>query len=205
MSTIPLSGTIVDAAGRGCRARIAGLASDGSARVTTNSDDAGRWQLPEDDAVTTLVGVWNEDGIAATSAVAAPDAALVLPRTLTCSFDFDGGAPYTQIWLDPLKLDQLDDTLLPALRAGQAGSIVLHVGSFDASARRALQLQAGRYKFSGGRIAIHPGGDPSLAVSEVIDLSNGQPLAREAGDWLLQIRQDGRYRVRFSAAPGPRR
>jgi hypothetical protein len=200
MSTMPLSGTIVDAAGRGCRARIAGLAADFSTRVVTHSDEAGRWQLPEDDAVRTLIGVRSDDGIAAVSTVAAPGAALVLPPTLACSFEFDGGASNTQVWLNPLQLDHFDDMLLPALHAGPAGSIVLHVGSFDA-VPRVLQLQAGRYRVSGGRIAIHPGAEMGLVVSDVIDLFNGQPLARSAGDWLLQIRQAGRYRVRFGEAP----
>jgi hypothetical protein len=168
--------------------------------VRTRTSPKGRWQLPSDDAVT-LVGVRTEDGIAATSSVAAPGAALVLPRTMTCQFEFDGRATNSQIWLDPLQLDQCDDTLLPALRAGPAGLVLLHVGSFDATAHRALQLQGGRYRLSGGRIAIHPGADPGLVVGEVIDLANGQPLARDAGDWLLQIRSDGRYRVRFSVAP----
>ena len=205
MTTTPLSGTIVDAAGRGRKARIAGLAADHSARAMTNSDDSGRWQLLRDTTVTTVVGVWSEEGIAAISAVATADVRLVLPRTMTCRFDFEGAGSNTQIWLDPVQIDHFDDALIAALHAGPERSIVLHVGSFDAIANRALQLQPGRYRFSGGRIALHPGGEPGLAVSEVVDLSNGQPLAREAGDRLLDIRQDGHYRVSFTALSGAER
>lgn len=205
MSTSPWSGTLVDAAGRGCRARIVGVAADGGVRAITASDDAGRWQLPADGALTRFVGVRSEDGIAAISTAAVPNATLVLPRTTMCHFDFDGAAPNTQLWLDPLNLDGFDDALLLALRAGPAGSILLHIGSFDAAADGLrLGLQAGRYRLSGGRIAIRPAMDPGevgLTVGEVVDVADGRPLARGDGDWVLEIRQHAHYRVRFEAAP----
>jgi hypothetical protein len=152
----------------------------------------------------TLVGVSTQDGIAAVGTLAVPNATLVLPPTMRCHFEFEGVAPHAQLWLDPLELDQFDHSLLPALRAGPDGSIVLHVGSFDVAGPLTLSLQAGRYRLSGGRIAIHPAvdsGSMGLRVGEVIDLASGHPLARANSDWLLTIRQQGLYQVRFEATP----
>lgn len=205
MATSPWSGTLVDAAGRRYQGRVVGVGADGSARAVTESDDNGCWHLPADSTLTMFVGVRTRDGIAATRTAAASGTTLVLPETMTCRFEFDCAAPYTQLWLDPLRIDGFDDTLLLALRAGPSGSIVLHVGSFEAAGGAlTLELQPGRYRLSGGRIAIHPAlgmDSEGLMVGEVVDLVGGQPLARQDGDWLLHIRQPGHYRVRYEVAP----
>jgi hypothetical protein len=170
-------------------------------RALTDTDASGNWHLPADSTVANLVGICTEDGIAAVSA-SAPGTTLVLPERLTCEFDFESAAPYSQIWLDPLELDQFPHTLMPALHAGPGGSILLHVASFEATGALVLALQRGRYRLSGGRIAIHPAvetGSEGLTIGEASDVARG-PLARHDGDWLLIVDRKARYRIRFEVA-----
>jgi hypothetical protein len=171
--------------------RIAALDANGVVCAETTIDPQGGWQLSCPAPIVSAIAQLTRSGIAA--GVATADATArphLLPRH-PCRIEFTSIPEGVRLWVDPVSLDGFPDQYLPALRSHPNGTIDLHLGDYACGpGELILHLQAGRYRITGGRVALRSAIDPrdaGLRVAQVENLHSGQLLPLIDGEFLLTV------------------
>jgi hypothetical protein len=106
------------------------------------------------------------------------------------------------VWIDPTELEGFPQDLIWVLRAHPNDIIDLHVGEFSITEGDIeLNVQRGRYRLSGARIAIHPvvaDEERGVVLSRVTNQTTGQTLETSNGEVLVNIRGPATYRLAFT-------
>jgi hypothetical protein len=165
----------------------------------------GSWELAPQEPVDRVVFQLTGDRLGAV-AVAVEDAGTVAaPRLATLALTLRDAAPGAAVWLDPEALEGFPDELLEVLRTHPDGTVDLHVGAWTAhEPSLTIAVQPGRYRLSGGLIALHPTSS-GQSVAGLRPAEDGpETVADETGEVTFEVTQDAGVQLRFTSARGAR-
>jgi hypothetical protein len=195
MMTDPLAGTAPGFEG----GRVVGVRGpDPIAEAVVGQD--GRWELPTDQPLERLVFQLKEGRLAAIAVAADAAGAVRPPQLATLRLTLRGAAPGAVVWLDPEALDGFPDELMPVLRRHADRTVDLHVGAWTAHEPvLTLAAQPGRYRLSGGLIALHPTSRGQSVVALRAAGDGPAQLADSTGAVHFDVTEDASYEVEFAA------
>jgi hypothetical protein len=194
MTTDPLAGTAPGFEG----GRVVGVRGpDLIAEAVVGPD--GRWELPTDEPLDRLVFQLKERRLAAVAVAADGMGAVSPPQLATLRLTLRGAAPGAVLWLDPEALEGFPDELMPVLHRHADGTVDLHVGEWTAhEPLLTLAAQPGRYRLSGGLVALHPTSRGQSVVALRASGDDPAQLADSAGAVHLDVTEDASYEVEFA-------
>lgn len=195
------SGRLNDVGETGSASRIVALGAHGAVLSEVHADEGGAWALASPEPPEWIIAALSGRRIAAAHTRADSLQDLRLPSLVTLQFDFLGEPSGAVLWIDPVDLEGFPADLLGALRTHPGNIIDLHLGEIPAASSQLFQAQRGRYRISGGRVAIHPGQPPGsggLVLDRLVDARTGAALAALNGELFLDVQGPARYRVLFA-------
>jgi len=78
--------------------------------------------------------------------------------------------------------------------------VELHVAEIElppAGTRATIRVQRGRFRLSGGTIALRPGGADPVQLASVTDVATGSQIKSESGQVIIDVHGPSRYRLAF--------
>ena len=196
-----LSGLLLNRSPTTGQDRVIALGPGNEILGETPPEHGGRWSMMLVGTADRIVAVEAGERIGATVAPVADSGQLTLPALLPVDFTFDPVVQGAELWVDPVELYGFPTGLLWILRTHPNNVIDLHVGQYAVTpSPLRLNLQPGKYRLSGGRLALHPVTSPAQAaqrLADVEDVDTGQQVRAANGELLLDVSRPASYRVKL--------
>ena len=199
------SGVLLNRTGTSARDRVIALGPGNEFLGETHPEADGRWSMTVGGAASRIVAQEAGERIGAAIAQVADSGQITLPAVIPVEFTFDPVVQGAELAVDPLALTGFPGDLLWVLRTHPSNVIDLHVGQYSVGPSPVrVDLQSGRYRLSGGRLALHPVISQAQAAQRlagVEDVASGQRLSATNGEIVLDVSGPARYRVTFEPSP----
>ena len=108
------------------------------------------------------------------------------------------------MWVDPIDLAGFPQDLIWSLFAQPDKIVDLHVAELTLAPGGkpvTILLQPGRFRLSGGTIALRPGfGSAPLKLTGVTEVATGARIEGHNGQFIIDIHGPARYRLNFGKA-----
>lgn len=183
-------------------ARVLVMNGAGHVCAESLSDDEGRWRLECAEEPEWVLAYTFEEGIAAVVKPAHESEHMNIPLGHVCSVICDGADAYVEFALNPIYIDDMSDAHTSAMHWQADGNIRLYVAHWScAPTPRALYLQTGRYRLSGGSYTLHPGSEPGMRLTSV-SVGNNAIQPNAAGEMEFDINSAEQIVIRFGRARG---
>jgi hypothetical protein len=163
-------------------------------------DANGHWTLETDAHATWIIAQSRQLAVAAVAAEPTANMHLKLPELVDIDLEQGGTESGVTLWIDPIELAGFPDHLIWSLFAQPDRVVDLHVAELNLPPGECVTIpvQRGRYRLSGGTIAIRPGfGPDALQLKSVTDVATGKLTDGDNGLVVLDIRIPARYLLHF--------
>lgn len=170
------------------------------AEVQTAAD--GLWTLEPQSTLEWVVASSLGHRIGAVFARPGESRELQFPVQKNLQFEFPQAPQGAVIWIDPLELEGFPAELLSALRTHPDQVIDLHLRELTTTSVQRLNVQSGKYRISGGRVAIHPplsADAESLVLGCLVDRETSTMLPAKNGEVIIEVQDARCYQASFVA------